>query len=296
MISKIYLYTLIFLFFAYQASAQTMTGLKENIENIVSGKKATVGVSVLSIEDGDTLSINGDKNFPMMSVFKFHIALAVLKRVDDGQLSLNQKIFISSKELLDTWSPIKEKYPNGNVTLTLNEVLKYTVSHSDNNGCDILLRLIGGTHVVQEFINSVGIKDFLIQYNEEQMANGELAKVNTTTPLATTKLLALFYNNKVLSKNSTAYLYKLMKDNSRGATLIKGKLPANTVVAHRTGMSGTDDNGLQIALNNAGIVTLPNNKHFAIAVYVTNTTESTKATEAIIADIAKAAWDYFISK
>ena len=293
---KIYVFSLLSLFVSNQIFAQDTAALREQIEHIISGKKATVGVSVLGIESGDTLAINGTRNFPMMSVFKFHIALTVLSKVDKRELSLNQKVFISRKELLDTWSPIKDKYPDGDVTLTLNEILRYTVSHSDNNGCDILLRLIGGTQFVQEFINELGIKDFIIKYNEVQMAQADNARANTTTPQATVKLLNLFYNKKILSKKSTQYLYGLMEENSRGATLIKGKLPAGTVVAHRTGMSGTDENGLQIALNNIGIIALPNGKHVAIAIYVNDITERKEVAEAIIADIAKVAWDYFIAK
>lgn len=296
MSKKLYICFLLFLPITNQAFSQSITGLQEKIEHIISDKKAIVGVSVLGIESGDTLAINGNRNFPMMSVFKFHIALTVLKKVDDGQLSLNKKIFINRKDLLETWSPIKDKYPDGNVKLTLDEILKYTVSHSDNNGCDILLRLLGGTQAVQEFINSLGIKEFVIKYNEEQMRDGENAKVNTTTPQATIKLLTLFYNNKILSKNNTKYLYKLMEGNSRGTTLIKGQLPDGTKVAHRTGMSGTDENGLQIALNDAGIIALPNGNHFAIAIYLNNITEKKEVSEKIIADIAKVTWDYFTHK
>ncbi len=83
---------------------------------------------------------------PMLSVFKFHIALAVLNQVDKGNLTLDQKILIKKSDLLEnTWSPLREKYPDGNVELPLSEIITYTVAQSDNNGCDILLRLIGGT-------------------------------------------------------------------------------------------------------------------------------------------------------
>ncbi|MGG1920183.1 serine hydrolase [Chryseobacterium sp. NRRL B-14798] len=95
----------------------------------------------------------------MLSVFKFHIALAVLNRVDEGILKLDQKFFIKKEDLLpETWSPIREEYPQGNMYLTLDQLLRYTVSHSDNNGCDILLNIIGGTETVQKFINQQGLK------------------------------------------------------------------------------------------------------------------------------------------
>jgi beta-lactamase class A len=61
-----------------QAFAQGSAELRKKIEQIISKKNSTVGIAVQGIEDKDTLSINGNLDFPMMSVFKFHIALTVL--------------------------------------------------------------------------------------------------------------------------------------------------------------------------------------------------------------------------
>ena len=82
----------------------------------------------------------------MQSVYKYPLALAILNQVDKGIFSLEQKIHIKKEDLLpDTWSPLRKKYPDGNADITLDELLNITVSQSDNNGCDILFRLIGGT-------------------------------------------------------------------------------------------------------------------------------------------------------
>jgi beta-lactamase class A len=42
------------------------------------------------------------------------------------------------------------------MAVSLSEVIEYTVAKSDNNGCDILLKLLGGTQVVQKFMNAKG--------------------------------------------------------------------------------------------------------------------------------------------
>lgn len=68
--------------------------LAQKVDSIVKGKKATVGVSVLGFEDGFKYNKNADTKLPMLSVFKFHIAAAVLDLVDKGKLSLDQKILI----------------------------------------------------------------------------------------------------------------------------------------------------------------------------------------------------------
>lgn len=290
-------YAMLFSLASFQTFAQTINDLRQELNQIIKTKNATVGISIKGIEDKDTLSINGNLKAPLMSVFKFHIALTVLDQVDKGKLSLEQKIFVKKKDLKeDTWSPMREDFPEGNMYLTLDKLLRYTVSHSDNNGCDILIDLVGGTRVIQKFINKQGIKDFVIKVNEDQMKIWKNLYVNTTTPLATTDLLEKFYNGKVLKETTTEYLYQIMVETSRGITWMKAGLPENTELAHRTGMSGTNDKNLRVALNDIGIAKLPNGKHFILSVYLKEITETQEDTEKIIADIAKATWGYFVSK
>ena len=87
-----------------------------------------------------------------------------------------------------------------------------------------------------------------------------------------------------------------MKQTTTGMDRIKGLLPAKTVVAHKTGSSGTNKEGLTAAVNDMGIVFLPNGKHFFISVFVSDSREDAKTNEKTIAEIAKAAWDYFIAR
>src|ERR1700760_1391950 len=90
---------LLFLLIAYKTSAQTTAGLRQQIEKIISSKHVVAGVSINGNNGHDTLSINGSRHFPLQSVFKFHIALAVLSQIDKGKFSLQQKIKIEKKGL-----------------------------------------------------------------------------------------------------------------------------------------------------------------------------------------------------
>ena len=85
-----------------------------------------------------------------------------------------------------------------------------------------------------------------------------------------------------------------MRENETGKNRLKGQLPEGTVVAHKTGSSGTNKTtGITAAVNDIGIVFLPNGEHFFISVFVSNSKEDFDTNEKIIADISKAAWDYF---
>jgi beta-lactamase class A len=299
--------------------------LRKQIEKIVASNDATIGVAIAGMTTGDTLSINGHSRLPMQSVFKFHIALAVLDKVDKEKLSLNKKLYIEQSDLLqNTWSPLRDKYPKGNVEISLSEILNYTVSQSDNSGCDILLKFLGGPKVVQNYINKIGIKDFAIVSGEKEMIEDQdIQYKNWTTPIATVKLLKIFYDRKLLSSialqarllscsgftplqlsgglvmrstNSYNFLWKILTETETGKNRIKGQLPSGTVIAHKTGTSDTNSEGITAAVNDIGIVQLPNKGYFIISVFVSDSKEEMEKNEKIIADISKLAWDYFLQK
>lgn len=269
--------------------------LRKKIERILFEKKADVGVSILSLEDSDTLTVHGSRHYPMQSVYKFHLALAILHQVDKGVLSLSQKIFIKKSDLLpDTHSPLRDDHPQGNINMSLEEILRYTVSMSDNNGCDILFRLLGGTSIVNKYIHSLGIKDVSIAATEEEMhKEWNVQFTNWTTPRAATQLAALYYNQNILTKENKDVLFKFMVESPTGPNRIKGLLPANTIVAHKTGTSDTNKEGVTAVIDDLGIIVLPNGKHIIIMVMVCNTKEDKETNERIIAEISKAAYDYF---
>lgn len=272
--------------------------LKKEILQITKDKNGTVAVSVLDFGNDKTVHINGNKKLPMLSVFKFHIGLAVLNEVDQGKLNLDQKILIKKSDLLEnTWSPIRERFPEGDIEMPLGLLIKYTVAESDNNGCDILLRLIGGTETVQKFINSKGIRNFTIKVNEEQMHQGfEFMYLNTTTANSANQLLKDFRDKKIVSKTSTDFLMTTMLETSTGKNKIVAQLPESVPVAHKTGSSGKNEKGLTIAENDIGIVTLPGGKSYALSIFVSDSMESAETNTKMIADISKIVFDYFSKK
>ena len=285
--------TILFLLISIFSFAQKAE-LKKEISKITEGKKATVAVSVLGIDfPFQYNNNNAEKKLPMQSVFKYHIALAVLDLVDQGKLSLDQKVFIKKSELLpNTWSPIREKNPEGNFEMPISELIEYTVAMSDNVGCDVLLRLIGGPKVVNDYIVSKGVKNTQIVYNEELMQSAWKNQYeNYTTMKSATKLLKDFYKGKILSKKSTEFLLAVMYRTSTGLNKIVEQLPKYAKVAHKTGSSGKNDAGLTGAENDIAIITLPNGKTYAIAIFVCDSMETWEVNCKMISDISKVVFE-----
>lgn len=257
-----------------------------------------VGVAVIDLKSGDTLTVRNDVHFPMQSVYKFPLALAVLDQVDKGTMALDQTIHISKADLRpDTWSPLREAYPSGNVGLSLDSLLRYAVAQSDNNSCDILFRLLGGTEVVQRYIHSLGIEDISIVATEAEMhQEWDVQYRNWSSPLAMARLLQLFYSGGILSHHSRDYLWRVMASSGTGLKRIKGLLPAGTVVAHKTGSSGTNREGVAAATNDVGIIVFPDGRCVALAVFVSDSNALDEERDKVIAEIARAVWKAYSSQ
>ena len=291
---KLYLPIFLFAILLFPQFTKAQDSLKNQIIQIAQQSKGILGVSILGIETRDTLNYNGNSRLVMHSVMKFPIAMTVLNLVDKGKYKLDQKMKVGKGDMHpNTWSPLRDKYPTG-TEITLGELLSYMVSQSDNDACDFLLKKLGGPQTVLNYLYSLGIKGINIVASEGDMAKAwEVQYTNWCKPVDVVHLLDLFYSGKVLSKNSNDFLYRIMTETSTGPKRLRGLLPADAVVAHKTGTSGTNEEGLTPASNDVGIITLPNGKHLAIAVFVCNSKADETTRDAVIAQIAKAAWDVY---
>lgn len=231
---------------------------------------AVIGVAAIHIESGRRVSVRGNERFPMGSVYKFPIAIAVLHRVDHGKLSLGQKVTIEPKDFSPGWSPLRDDAKGQPITLTVRDLLRHMVSISDNTASDTLLRLAGGPRAVSTRMAELGYGSIRIDRSEAQIA-ADLDKPNgranyaidvrdTATPEDMAALLFAFWRGRDgLSAASHDLLVKLMTESTTGARRIKAAVPRGATVTHKTGtMPGT--------ANDVAIVTSPDGKdHVVIA-------------------------------
>lgn len=263
--------------------------LRDRIEQISQAAQGRVGVTATVLETGESVSLNGNQRFPMQSVYKFPIAMAVLAQIDQGNLKLDQKIRIEARDIVQG-SRILDENSQG-MEFSLAELLKYMVSESDNTACDVLLQLIGEPQIVTQYLQSLGINDIVVANTEKELGQDPNVQYhNYATPDAVVALLRALHEGRGLSDSSQTLLLQWMTETTTGSNRIKGLLPEETVVAHKTGTSATV-NEVTAATNDVGLVSLPNGQHMAIAVFVSDSQANDTIREEVIAKVAKAAWD-----
>lgn len=270
--------------------------LKNEIIAAIKNKKATIGVAI--IYDGkDTLTINNGYRYPTMSVYKFYQALAVLNYLEANNIALDSTLLIKKADLHpDTYSPLREKHTDidSDFEMSIGELLKYSVSKSDNNACDILFTYLGGTKYVDDYIKKIGIDNTQIMATELEMnKDDENQYLNWTTPLSAAYALDKFLRDDLFVKQNKDFLVNTLIETSTGTDKIKALLPKETIVGHKTGSSSRNEYGIKIADNDLAFVLLPNKKIYTIAIFVMNSMEDDATNAAIIADVSKVVFDFY---
>ena len=215
---------------------------------------AHIGVSAVDLRTGRRVSVNGNEHFPMGSVYKFPIALSVLRHV-----RLDEPVTIEPKDFSPGWSPLRDAAKGKAIHMTAGELLQSMLRDSDNTAGDYYIRRLGAETLTKE----IGVAGIRVDRTEKAIAAdikaGGQARYHadprdTSTPDAMVALLASF------AKNPPPLAWKHMLETTTGARRIKSVLPKGATLAHKTGtMPGV--------VNDVGIITLADGRQIAIAIF-----------------------------
>lgn len=268
--------------------------LNISFENITKNQNADVGIA---FSDDSFYQQNSSRAYPLMSVFKLHIATAIMDKVNRGELSLNQTIKISAQELdVNTWTPMLKKYPQTGFDIKLRELLYYMLAESDNNACDILIEKAGGIAAIQEYVHRIGLKNTTIRVTEAQMQKDKMTQYQNTATLQDLILLLKKINhNELFAPSLHKELIEIMHQTNTGENKIKKYLPQTTYIAHKTGTSSRFQGGKKIADNDIAIIK-DNGKTYYLAVMITDSYETDDTNAEIIAQISQAAYKAYVNK
>ena len=270
------------------------TQLETQLKEAIKGKKAEIGIAVI-IDGKDTITVNNDIHYPLMSVFKFHQALALADYMGKQKQSLETRLPIKKSDLKpDTYSPLRDKYPQGGIEMSIADLLKYTLQQSDNNACDILFDYQGGPDAVNKYIHSQGIRECAIAGTETAMHEDlNLCYENWTTPLAAAELVEIFRKKPLFPNAYKDFIFQTMVECQTGQDrLVAPLLDKKVTVGHKTGTGDLNAKGQQIGCNDIGFVLLPGGRTYSIAVFVKDSEENNQANSKIIADISRIVYEY----
>jgi len=298
--------------------------LEREITRLAKNAGGTVGVSAVHIESGRRMALNPSERFPMASTYKVPIAVQLLTRVDRGEVMLDQMMELKPNDLHPGSGTLTPLLHQPGVVLSVRNLLELMLRVSDNSATDLLLRLAGDPEAVTARMRALDIRDMeisrptvnlLADYEgytlpPEREWTPELFRKlyestspesrraaarkfeadlrDTSTPEAMGVLLERIYREGLLKPESRALLIDILERCQTGEARLKGILPPQTVVAHKTGSIGG-------STNDVGIITLPDDAgHVAIAIFVKSSVKGVAERERAIAQISRAVYDFFL--
>src|SRR5215213_1404373 len=212
--------------------------LTRRLELICDTAQGTVGISVVHIESGKTVAINGKSQLPLYSVFKLPLAIAVLQDVANNRLRLDQKIHLTPAEIVPG-TPENTALWQKPVDVTIEQLIDHSISRSDNTSADKLLGAVGGPIKVTERMRSLGFQNLDIHLTVSEYVKSR-QNPNIGSPEDLTNLLVQLHQGKILQPSQVNLLIGFMQKTTIGLRRLRGELPSGTPVAHKTG-SGEKD-------------------------------------------------------
>jgi len=284
-------------------------------------RPGVLGVAVMNLESGEFWTFNGDRPFPLGTTIGAPLAAVVLSELDAGRLSLDERIAIGGEDLSPPPSPMADAWP-ARSAYTVRELLAAAVGGADNTATDVLMKRIGGPGAVTGWLRLKNIDQVRVDRYEREIQpdiagmasfrqawKGEPAFIramatvppaarraateaflrdprDTATPRGYLQLLMGLNDGVLLSKPSAALLLQVMTAQGETAGRLKAGLPAGARLAHEGG-SGRDDQGRAPVTNDAGVITLRDNRRYAVAVFLSGSTLGEAERDAVIADVGR---------
>lgn len=265
--------------------------LKKELTAIADSAKGDVGIAL--IYDGDTLTVNNDAIYPMMSVFKLHQAVALCRMFEENGTSLDSVMTLRRSELdPDTWSPMLKDHSDEEISLPMRRLLEYTLIESDNNASnEMFVRLMPPAACDSVIAGIIPRGSFEIRFNEAEMqADHSQAYSNRTSPLGAAILIDRVFTDTLVGKDYQDFIKSALMRCQTGPDKISAALSEREgiTIGHKTGSGYRDENGRLAASNDVAFITLPDGRHYSLAVFVKDFDSTDAEAAATIARISEA--------
>lgn len=259
------------------------------LENYIRSQNAEIGVCVI-IDSRDTIRINNNTYYPMNSVMKLYQAVAVADYMHREHIPLDSVLTVKAEELHQyTYSPLRDSIGIADFSMSVAEIIRYSLQFSDNNACDILFNHLLDTNSVDSYIRSLRIGEFAISVDEYAMhQNPELVAENRTYPDTAAALINMLYTDERNFHEYRQFITGVLNTCSTGKNrLAKPLVGTEAIIGHKTGTCFEDKYGHPQGINDVGFVKLSDGRYYTIAVFVKSSQYDMAATEQIIADISE---------
>ncbi|MGB8688898.1 MAG: serine hydrolase [Microcoleus sp.] len=257
---------------------QELAALKTQIQVLATeNANLTAGIFLVDLDTGSYLNLNGDATFASASTIKLPILVAFFQAVDEGKVHLDQMLTLRAEHIVGGSGEMQDESPGRKYSAL--EVARKMIVVSDNTATNMMIELLGGAEVLNQHFATWGLSATVLRNKLP-----DLEGTNTTSPKDLINVMAQVDRGNLVSVKSRDRILQIMRQTQNDALLPKG-LGEGATIAHKTGNINT-------MLADAGMVDLPNNKRYVVAVMVKHSPETEKAAGSLIRDISRMSYRY----
>ncbi len=261
--------------------AADLLPLTPELQQVVNAAPNAAGVAVrdLSGRYGDQqVSVNGTFRPKAASVIKLWILVELLRRVDCGQVSLDDDVLVVPSDVVDGTGELQhETFPQ---VVSLFRLAQYMIKFSDNTAANVLINYLGGFAPVNALIDSMNQRQTILARKLLDTEAAMRGEENYTSADDVVSLLGAVWDGDILSPASQDLMIEFMREQTLN-TKIPAALPPGVPVAHKTG-------DLPDASHDVGYYLIPGSQ-VAVA-FVTSGAEATG--DETVRQLARTVYDF----
>lgn len=261
-------------------SQEAEVTLAETIARVEADLDARIGVLVRDSSSDWQWGHRAEERFLMASTFKSVLCGAVLERVDDGTLSLEEPLEVHKEDVLE-YAPVTE--PMVGASMSIARLCLATLDMSDNTAANLLIDRLGGPGEVTVFLRGIGDEMTRLDRKEPEVNIFDPDDPrDTTTPAAMLASWHAMLLGDALSPDSQALLRDWMGRGGVTGKLLRASTPDDWTVADKSGA------GEGYTRNLVAMITPPGDAPYLVAIYLSDTPADFAARDAAVAEISAA--------
>ena len=259
-------------------------------ERVAQVPAAQVAVSYRDLGRPDSLDMDADVDFHAASTMKIPVMIEVLRAVDAGRLSLDQRVLLvnrfhsivdGSPYRLDSGSDSDSSvYTHVGERVAVRDLLERMVVRSSNLATNALIALVGAEQA-DASAHALGATHMRVLRGVEDGKAFAAGRNNTTTAADLAVLLEHVELGDALRPESARLMKEILLRQEFNDEIPAG-VPAGTPVAHKTG-------AITATLHDAAIV-YPAGRAPYVLVVLTRAIPDEKVATRLIADISRLVW------
>jgi beta-lactamase class A len=269
--------------------------LRAGIERTVRSVNATWGIYIKSIETGEEIAIDADRQMDTMSVIKIPLMVEVFEQIKAGKLSLAEKYTLTAADVRPGTGIMRSL--EAGAVITLKDLITLMNVVSDNTATDVLFTKVGGIEPVNARLKALGLTatratgptsvwfEALSKAASPEVFHREAkTPFGLSTPRETGTLLEMMARKTLVDAQSSEQMLQIMS-----GQLYRTRIPryiSGYRIPHKTG------DFLPYIGNDVGLLMAPG-RTIVISVYTANHFGDRDRLEEAIGDIARQVAEYY---